>query len=237
MKIPKGLDWKLGETLILREGDLEQYGKEAVIWAMLTEKVPDGVVHLIDAGKTPFPWFVMELADRSLAEAQRDMSYEEKIGVIIDLLGKLEKIHRLEVVHKDIKPENILYAGGEWKFTDFGLSKVLNKSSKSTQMMSGTWLYMAPEQISKKKFGGTDWRTDIWQMGVMLYELLTGHLPFEADDAGELAMSVMIEDPVPATEYGVDEEVWKVLKKAFQKKKEDRWQSAMVMKKELERVV
>jgi len=67
----------------------------------------------------------------------------EKIKIAIELLDKLDRIHRHKVVHKDIKPENILYAGGEWKFTDFGLSKIINKSSKSSQMLSGTLLYMA----------------------------------------------------------------------------------------------
>ncbi len=234
MKIPKGVDLKGDETIVLSDKDLEQYGKEAEIWAMLTERVPDAVINLIDAGIHPFPWFVMELGDKSLKDVVSEMRYEEKLKVAMDLLGKLDQIHHFGVVHKDIKPENILYAGGEWKFTDFGLSKIVNKSSKSSQMLSGTLLYMAPEQISKKKFGHTDWRTDIWQMGVMIYELLTGHTPFEAEDAGELAMSVIMEEPVPATKYGVSEEVWRVIEKALRKEKEERWQSAIEMKNALQ---
>jgi len=238
MKIPKGVDWKMSETLVLRDVDLEQYRKEAIIWAMLTEKVPDGVIHLIDAGIRPFPWFVMEIAENSLVEVYKGMSYEERIKVAVDLLDKLDRIHRLNVVHKDIKPENILYAGGEWKFTDFGLSKIVKRSSKSSQMLSGTLLYMAlymaPEQISKKKFGHTDWRTDIWQIGVMIYELLTGHLPFEAEDAWEITGMILRDEPIPATEYGLSKEVWRVIEKALRKDKEERWQSAAEMKRGLE---
>ncbi len=237
MKIPRGIDFKGEDTVVLKKEDLEQYAKEAEIWALLTEKVPQAVVNLIDAGIHPFPWFVMELADTSLRRSAKSMDYEEKLKVAINLLGKLDKIHHFGVVHKDIKPENILHANREWKFTDFGLSKIINKSSKSSHMMSGTLLYMAPEQISKKKFGGTDWRTDIWQMGVMMYELLTGHTPFEAEDAWEITGMVLRDDPIPATEYGVDERVWKVIEKALQKDKNARWQSAAEMKRELEVVL
>ncbi len=236
MKIPKGIDLNLGETLLLREKDLEQYGKEALIWAMLTEKVPDGAINLIDAGVHPFPWFVMEKAEKSLKETANMLSYEEKIKIIISLLDTLEKIHRLDVVHRDIKPENILYANGKWKFTDFGLSKVLRNSSKSSMALSGTLLYMAPEQLSKKLYGHTDRRTDIWQMGVLIYELFTGHLPFEEEDIGMVTASILNEDPMPATEYGVDEKIWKVIEKALRKKKEDRWQSAREIKRALKEV-
>jgi len=232
MKIPKGVDLRGDDTIVLSEKDLEQYGKEAEIWAMLTEKVPDAVINLIDAGIHPFPWFVMELGDKSLKDAVNGLSYEEKIKLAMDLLSKLDKIHHFGVVHKDIKPENVLHAGGEWKFTDFGLSKIVNRSCKSSQ--SGTLLYMAPEQISKKKFGGTDWRTDIWQMGVMIYELLTGHLPFEAEDVWEITGMILRDEPVPATEYGLSKEVWRVIEKALRKDKEKRWQSAAEMKRELE---
>ncbi len=201
---------------------------------MLTERVPKAVINLIDAGVHPFPWFVMEKAEKSLRDGMNKLTYEEKIRIVIDLLDKLEKIHRLNVVHKDIKPENILYARGEWKFTDFGLSKIVNKSSKSSQVLSGTLLYMAPEQISKKKFGGTDWRTDIWQMGIMIYELLTGHTPFEAEDAWEITGMILRDEPIPATNYGLNEEVWRVMEKALKKNKEERWQSAGEMKRALE---
>ncbi len=234
MKIPKGLDWKLGETMLLREKDLEQYGKEALIWAMLTEKVPDGVINLIDAGVHPFPWFVMELAEKSLRDVMKSISYEEKIRVVISLLDTLEKIHRLEVVHKDIKPENILYANSKWKFTDFGLSKILTKSSKSG-LTSGTPWYMAPEQVAPgKKYGHSDACTDIWQMGVLLYEMITGDLPFEGDSYQEVGMAILFSEP--NLDVLDDDKIRNVVERALQKKKEDRWQSAAEMKRALEEV-
>ncbi len=226
MKIPKGVDLSGSDTLELKEKDLEGYGKEAEIWAMLTEREPQAVVNLVDAGIRPFPWFVMEIGERKLGDAVGTASPQEKLRIISELLGKLDRIHHYGVVHKDIKPDNILFAGGNWKFTDFGLSKVLSMSSKSSAGFSGTMFYIAPEQVSKKHFGNTDWRTDIWQMGVLAYEVLTGHTPFEAEDAFEITSSILHNEPIPGTRYGMDERVWNVVKKALKKRKEERWQSA-----------
>jgi len=236
MKIPKGVDLKGDDTIQLPEGEIDKYAGEAEIWATLTEKEPASVVNLLDAGLRPFPWFVMELGERKLDEAVRSAPTHEKLRILGDLLGKLDRIHHYGVVHKDIKPDNILYLGGNWKFTDFGLSKVLSKSSKSSAGFSGTMLYMAPEQVSKKHFGNTDWRTDIWQMGVLAYEMLTGHLPFESEDAFEATSAILHEEPVPATRYGVDERVWQAIRKALEKRKKERWQSALEFKNALEGV-
>jgi len=233
MKVPNNANIRGESTIELSREDIEKYGKEAKIWSSLTQKAGDAVVNLIDVGVRPFPWFVMELAETSLGKKMKGMNREEKLEVTRNLLSKLEKIHGMGVVHKDIKPENVLYAGGEWKFTDFGLSKTIDKSSKSSTTMSGTWFYMAPEQVSKK-FGHTDHRTDIWQMGVMLYKMFTGHYPFESDDAFEATSAILHDEPVPGTEYGMDEKLWDIVKKALQKKKEDRWQSAEEFKKALE---
>ncbi len=236
MKIPKGVDLRGSDTLELKEKDLEGYGKEAEIWVMLTEREPQAVVNLVDAGIRPFPWFVMEIGERKLGDSVGNAATQEKLRTISELLGKLDRIHHYGVVHKDIKPDNILFAGGNWKFTDFGLSKVLSMSSKSSAGFSGTMFYMAPEQVSKKHFGNTDWRTDIWQMGVLAYEVLTGHTPFEAEDAFEITSSILHNEPIPGTRYGMDERVWNVVKKALEKRKEERWQSAGEFRRELEGV-
>ncbi len=237
MKIPKGVDLSGSDTLELKEKDLEGYGKEAEIWAMLTEREPKAVVNLVDAGIRPFPWFVMEIGERKLGDAVGTASPQEKLRIIAELLGKLDRIHHYAVVHKDIKPDNILFAGGNWKFTDFGLSKVLSMSSKSSAGFSGTMFYMAPEQVSKKHFGNTDWRTDIWQMGVLAYEMLTGHLPFDGDDPLEITTSILHDEPTPGTKYGMNKKVWNVVRKALEKRKEDRWQSAVEFKKAIEEAI
>ncbi len=236
MKIPKGVDLSGSDTLELKEKDLEGYGKEAEIWAMLTEREPQAVVNLVDAGIRPFPWFVMEMGERKLGDAVGSAATQEKLRIIAELLGKLDRIHHYGVVHKDIKPDNILFAGGNWKFTDFGLSKVLSMSSKSSAGFSGTMFYMAPEQVSRKHFGNTDWRTDIWQMGVLAYEMMTDHTPFEVEDAFEITGMILRDEPTPGTKYGMDGRLWNVIKKALEKRKEDRWQSAGEFRRELEGV-
>jgi len=232
MKIPKGVDISGGDTIYLHENDLKTYGKEANIWAMLTEKLPNDVIKLIDAGITPFPWFVMELADASLRQKMNSMSKKEKIDLIINLLAKLDRVHHFGIVHRDLKPENILFVNGKAKLTDFGLAKIVTKSSRSA-ISSGTPDYMAPEQVSSKRYGDVDWRTDIWQMGVVAYELLTSETPFKGDSYEEIGMSILFDDPLPLTEFGYDEGISNAIMKALHKNKEERYQSALEFKNEL----
>lgn len=235
MKIPKGVDISGGDTISLHEDDLKKYGKEANIWAMLTEKLPNDVIKLIDVGISPFPWFIMELADASLRQKMNDMSEKEKIDLIIYLLGKLDKVHHFGIIHRDLKPENILFVKGNAKLTDFGLAKIVTKSSRSA-FFSGTPDYMAPEQISSKRYGDVNWLTDIWQMGVVAYELLTGETPFKGNSYEEIGMAILFDDPLPLTEFGYDKEISNIIMKALHKNKEERYQSALEFKNELSRI-
>ena len=236
MKVPKGVNFKGGETLQLNEEDIKSYAEEAKIWATLTEKVPDSVVDLIDIGIRPFPWFAMELADYSLKD-KMNMPMNAKLRTMANLLRKLEEIHGNKVVHKDIKPENILYAGGQWKFTDFGLSKIIDKSSKST-MLSGTPWYMAPEQVSPGgEYGHSDVRTDVWGMGVVLYEMLTGVSPFKGERYEQVGMAILFQEPKKPSDINpeIPKELDEIVMKALKKKKDERWQSAEEFRKAIER--
>lgn len=232
MKIPRGISIDGSETIDLKRSELGRCVKEAHIWAKLTQNEPDTVVNLIEAGTDPFPWFVMEIAETTLRKQMGALEYKQALSLSKDLLQKLDRIHHYSVIHKDIKPENILKVDGEWKFSDFGLSKVIGTASQASQVLSGTMQYMAPEQISKK-FGRTDWRTDIWQMGVLTYELLTNHRPFQADDPMEISMAILHEEPIPGTEFGMEPAVWDVVKKALEKDRKNRWESAGVFGREL----
>ena len=90
---------------------------------------------------------------------------------------------------------------------------------------------MAPEQISKKRFGKVDYRTDIWQMGVLLYELMTDRFPFDVDDPYEISFRILQDDPIPLSNISADLGPFdSILGRAFEKKKEDRWQSAIELK-------
>jgi hypothetical protein len=224
LKVPGG--FSLGDmkkTVYLRPEDHERYLKEAEIWRRLTEQTPSAVIRLIDTGVEPFPWFSMELGEGNLAELSFDIDREDRTALMVDLLGKLDSIHRQGVVHKDIKPENILRVKDNWKFSDFGLSIIVGASSHhSVGMSAGTWRYKAPEQVSRK-LGHIDAVTDVWQMGVLAFELLTDRSPFSATDPASISLEIINEEvdlsPLPLDFQGV-------IEKALMKKKKERWQTA-----------
>ncbi len=235
MKIPLDADLKADETLELPEKVLEGFIKEARIWNTLTERKIPGIVELYGFGIRPFPWFVMDLCDESLAQRMKGMDFRDKVDVLTKILNTLNEIHYLGIVHRDIKPQNILFRDNEPLLTDFGLGKALNKASRSSQGYSGTLEYSSPEQFNKR-LGGSDRRTDIWQVGVLAYEMFTGRPPFEGDEITEIMFAVLNETPQYPSEINAEipSNLEDAIMKALEKKKEDRWQSASEFKNALE---
>ena len=231
MKTPKDIGMDLDETIEINERDIQKFRREASIWAKLTDILPDDVVRLVDVGLQPFPWFVMELASHSLRDVLKDATYDERIEITLDVLSKFDRIHHQGIVHRDIKPENILFIDDELKITDFGISKLVNSTTRSTLGVSGTCYYMSPEQIQKSRFGGVDWRTDIWQLGVLIYEIFTSRFPFDSESPYEITSNIMHEEPALISDYLEElEPLDNVLLKALRKEKKRRWQSALELK-------
>jgi serine/threonine-protein kinase len=114
----------------------------------------------------------------------------ELMALAADALGYA---HKQNVVHRDIKPANIMYdvESGEFKITDFGIARITDASKTKTGMVLGTPSYMSPEQLSGKKVGGS---SDLFSLGVMLYQLLSGELPFRGDSMSSL-MFMIASDP------------------------------------------
>lgn len=221
MKIPINANLTSDVTIKYDSDDRGRFMEEAEKWALASDSAPDDVVCLRDYNIEPFPWMVMELGTCSL----KDMiaSGEATADDIVALLRSLQHIHDNGIVHRDIKPENILKVDGKLKFTDFGLSKVVGSLTKSTGGLKGTPFYMAPEQVSTKKFGSVDSRTDIWQMGILLYETLTHRLPFHTKDIAEIGMAITLDGPDYAD---APEWVLPVLEKALCQKKDGRFACA-----------
>jgi len=162
------------------------------------------VVSVYDVGLTDDlqPFFVMELlSGLSLAELlSRDgrLSVERAFEFALPIMGAVATAHDARIIHRDLKPANVFLCkrpdGTFWpKLLDFGVAKVLDASVETRSgVVLGTPLYMSPEQVSGNPTGPA---SDVWSMGVMLYECIGGARPFEAGDSIAVAMKIMHERP------------------------------------------
>jgi serine/threonine-protein kinase len=201
-------------------------------------------VSVIDFGRTDDgqPYLVMEyLRGKDLARVayeQGPLPFKRIVDVLVQTLMALSEAHDLGIVHRDLKPENIilesLRRGGDFvKVVDFGLAKLKADSSTATNVtmpgiVCGTPDYMAPEQGRGDPIDG---RSDLYAMGVILFQLLTGRLPFEADNPTQVVMmhiSVPVPDPRQvAPERNIPDALAKVAMKAMSKEASHRYQDAL----------
>ena len=210
VKIPISLDPETGKA----------FTKEIVNWSRLKH---ENIVELCDMNILPIPYLEMELCDKSLEEVPKPMSVEEATSIIYDVAKGLKHAHSKGIIHQDLKPSNILFKDGKAKITDWGLSK-LKAGSKSSSITAFSPLYAAPEHFSKKL--KKDERTDIYQLGIIFYELVTGKLPFEGEDIHEIYSSIMNEEPTPPSEINPKSKgVEHIIMKCMAKRKEERYQS------------
>ena len=223
IKIPISLDSATGKSFL----------REIENWTKL--KHPN-IVRVYDYNILPVPFFEMEYCEDSLENLLRRSGHlppMEAAGIIFDIAEGLKYAHSLRIIHRDLKPSNILLKQGIPKISDWGLSKVL-KESRSTTFVSFTPYYAAPEQISKSKFGSTDERTDIWQLGVIFYQLVTGKLPFEGEDFVEVSSSIVYETPERPSEINPDAEpLDDIIMRCLAKRKEERYESTAELQGEL----
>ncbi len=168
------------------------------------------VARVIDVGtmESGAPYMVMEyLEGKDLAavlEERKRLPVEEAVGYLLEACEAIAEAHSVGIVHRDLKPANVFVAlrpdgSSIVKVLDFGISKAMMTSSSidhsltRTSSLMGSPLYMSPEQMRSAK--NVDPRTDIWALGVILYELLSGGPPFDAESIPELSAKVLLEEP------------------------------------------
>ncbi len=154
------------------------------------------------------------------------LDVQEAVDIAIAVAGGLEAAHEKGVVHRDIKTANIMLTEKKQaKITDFGLAKLFGATKVTkTGMTIGTVAYMSPEQARGEI---VDLRTDVWSLGVVIYEMLTGQLPFKGEYEQAVAYNIVSQDPDPVTAQrpGIPLELEKIVGKCLAKNASDRYQS------------
>jgi serine/threonine-protein kinase len=199
----------LGDEFSAVDQATQRFMQEAQIAGSLGHP---NICEVTDVGTTEegLPYMVMQyLEGRTLSEliteSEAGIYAERALDIIVQMLSALQVAHEAGILHRDLKPENIfLTQMGDRrdfvKILDFGISKVVGAKSQDLQrltatgMVLGTPYYMAPEQAAGEK--ALDARVDIYAVGVLLFELLVGHPPYEAESYNELIVKI-VNQPVP----------------------------------------
>ncbi len=182
---------------------------------------------------------VMEYIDgitlKEYMEEQRPLGWKETVHFIVQILKALSHAHSKGIVHRDIKPQNVmLLADAKIKITDFGIARFARSESHTlTDRAIGSVHYISPEQA---RGDHTDQRADIYSIGVMLYEMLTGQLPFDADSPVSVALKqIELEAPSPrGINPDIPEGLEEITLRAMEKDPDRRYQSADDMLKDIE---
>ena len=208
-------------------GFAERFRREARVLASLQHP---GIVTVFDFGQAgPWFYFAMErVVGKSLREliATRALGAKESLAVVAQICEVLQYAHEQGVVHRDIKPENVFVdAGGRVKLLDFGLSKIRGAASPEnltrTDQVMGTVHYMAPEQWERP--AEVDHRADIFALGVVFYELLTGELPVGRFEP-------------PSQRVQVDVRLDEIVLRSLERDRERRYQHAVEVRTDVQRV-
>ncbi len=197
-------------------------------------------VHEIDESPEGQMFIVMPCYEGESLAAKIErgpLKLDEATDITIQVASGLAKAHEKGIVHRDIKPGNIFLTGdGLAKIVDFGLAKLASQTKLTRSgTMVGTVTYMSPEQARGDE---VDRRSDIWSLGVVLYEMITGRLPFKGEHEPAVVYSIMNEEaePVTALRTGVPMELERIVNKCLERKRDERYQTAADLIADLRRL-
>ncbi len=205
----------------------KRFQREALAAARLNHP---GIMAIYDVGEDKQPYLIVEYIEGRALHHLIPSPPEVVAAVGRAICLALDYAHKRELIHRDIKPANIhITPDGDVKIMDFGLA-ITGATKRLTAMgrIIGTPAYLSPEQAQGMKL---TFHTDLYSTGVVLYEMLTGSLPFDSDDIGVLLLQQVKKAPTPPSELvgGVPPELERVILKALEKQPEDRFESARAM--------
>lgn len=197
------------------------------------------IVNVYDVGEDRGRYYiVMELVEgitlKDYIQKKGQLTPKEVIGITLQVCAGIEAAHNHDIIHRDIKPQNIIISReGKVKVTDFGIAKATSSNTISTNVM-GSVHYTSPEQA---RGGFSDAKSDIYSLGISMYEMITGRLPYDGDSTVSIALKHLQEDMVPPSEYAkeIPYSLERIILKCTQKSPDRRYASISQLVKDLKR--
>lgn len=227
----------LKDEFVNDEEFLERFEREAYAAGSLNHP---NIVSIYDVGREDnIHYIVMEYIDgitlKDYIQQNGALPWEEAADIAISILSALHKAHRHNIIHRDIKPQNILMTSDNVpKVADFGIARAASTATATRKIdTAGSVHYVSPEQA---RGGYTDEKSDIYSVGVTLFEMVTGRVPFNADNPVSVALKHIEEEPPRPSDFmpGIPEAMDDIILRAMKKSKNERYDSALQMIAELD---
>lgn len=244
----RGYDYKLDKEIAVKKlqfknqsdpNAVNRFYREAQITSVLNHENIIGVYDYFEQSGEYY--IVMEMVEGDTLEQyvrDKKLSIKESLRIFVDICSALQFAHEKQIIHRDLKPSNILIdLDGKIKVTDFGIAKLVNSTDLTMENTgAGTPVIMSPEQITK---GITTEKSDIFSLGVVLYFMLTGKMPFEGEYIGEIIHHITHLQPVLPGKLNseIAPDIEAVILKALEKSPEDRFQTVEDLSKAISEIL
>ena len=238
IKLDRKVTFKVLKEEFIDEEFIKKFNNEAMAAAKISHL---NIANVYDVGNDGnIHYIVMEYIDgytlKDIIKIKAPFSNEEILGISIQIANALSVAHNAGIIHRDIKPENILITKqGNAKVTDFGIARATSSNTITTDAM-GSVHYFSPEQA---RGGFTDFKSDIYSLGIVMYEMATGKIPFDGEGVVQLAMK-HINDPLPDMRElnpNISESLEKIILKTTEKNPDNRYKSSELLIEDLKKAI